>query len=91
VTGIDINPTGLLNCAVHLHDQLFSSHMSTDADADRNDDNKHNNRQQRLQQRTNKLVNKLTNNHVDVWNVDIVNDWNNDPDDFRSDRRDRVD
>jgi hypothetical protein len=40
--------------------------MSADADAV---DNKHNN-----------ATNKLTNNHVDVWNVVIVNDGNNNPD-----------
>jgi hypothetical protein len=32
---------------------------------------------------TNNTTNKLINNHVDVWwNVDIVSDWNNNPDDF---------
>jgi hypothetical protein len=50
--------------------------MPTDADAD---------------DKRNDATNKLTNNHVDVWNVDIVNDWNNDANDFRSDRRDHVD
>jgi hypothetical protein len=69
--------------------------MSTDADAGDNNSSTNN--------ATNKLINnacinnttnKLINNHVDVWwNVDVVSDWNNvnDPDDFRSDRRDRVD
>jgi hypothetical protein len=53
------------------------------ADADAADDNKHNN--------GNATSNKLTNNHVDVYNVDIVSDGNNDSDDFRSDRRDNID
>jgi hypothetical protein len=53
--------------------------MSADANAD---DNKHNN---------DNATDKLTNNHVDVYNVDIVNDGNNDSDDFRSDRRDNID
>jgi hypothetical protein len=49
---------------------------------------------------TNKLINhacivinttnKLINNHVDVWNVDIVNDCNNNPDDFWPHRRNNV-
>jgi hypothetical protein len=69
----------LLNYAIHLHDRLFSSYMSGDADAV--DDNKPNN--------TN-ATDKLTNNHVDIWNVDILNHWNNDSGDFRSNRRDNV-
>jgi hypothetical protein len=47
------------------------------ADADAADDNEHNNDNATI---------KRTNNHVDVCNVDIINDGNNDSDDFRSDR-----
>jgi hypothetical protein len=53
-----------------MHGQLCSSHMSADADAV----DKHNN-----------ATNKLTNNHADVWNVDIVNDGNNNPDNTHND------
>jgi hypothetical protein len=61
--------------------------MSTDADAVDNNSS------------TNNATNKLINNHKQAHqqgclvDVDIVSDWNNDndPDDFRSDRRDRVD
>jgi hypothetical protein len=59
--------------------------MSTDADADADADDDADDTKR------NDATNKLTNNHVDVWNVDTVNDGNNDSDDFRSDRRDHVD
>jgi hypothetical protein len=52
--------------------------MYADADAD---DNKHNN---------DNATNKLTNNHADIWNVDIVSDGNNNPDNKHNDATNKL-